>query len=62
MQYVMTRSERRKQQNLLIQAWRFVALSLRFMKLTCADCKYARRDQESRGLHPADAGQPRRLV
>jgi len=62
MQYVMTRSEKRKQQNLLIQTWRFVALSLRFRKLTCADCEYDKRDQESQGLHPADAGPPRRLV
>ena len=63
MQYVMTQSEKRMQQNLLIQVWRFFILSNRFVKLlTCGDCKYPQREQDGEGLQPSDTGQPRRVV
>ncbi|MCG6868400.1 MAG: hypothetical protein LJE91_06610 [Gammaproteobacteria bacterium] len=64
MQYVMIESEKRKQQNLLVQVWRFVILSNRFVKLlTCGDCKYPEREQGGEDLQPsADTGQPRRVV
>jgi hypothetical protein len=43
MKYVLTKAEKRRQQNLLLQMWRFVVLSIKFMKLTRVD--YSR-------LHP----------
>lgn len=47
MQYIITPSEKRKQQNLIFQAWRFVVLSLKFFRLTCAHCNYPQRENES---------------
>ncbi len=37
MKYVITKGQKRLQQNLLIQLWRFVVLSIKFMKLTQTD-------------------------
>jgi len=63
MQYVMIDSEKRKQQNLLIQVWRFFVLSNRFMKLlSCGDCNYPQREQDGADLQTSNAGQPRRVA
>jgi hypothetical protein len=37
MKYVFTKGQKRMQQNLLLQMWRFAALSIKFMKLTRID-------------------------
>jgi hypothetical protein len=37
MKYVFTKGQKRLQQNLLIQLWRFIVLSIKFMKLTQVD-------------------------
>lgn len=34
MKYIITKVEKRRQQNLFLQMWRFVVLSIKFMKLT----------------------------
>lgn len=47
MKYIFTKGQKRMQQNLLIQLWRFVVLSLKFMKLTQTDFS-----------QPANAGKP----
>ena len=37
MKYVFTKGQKRIQQNLLVQFWRFIVLSIKFMKLTQVD-------------------------
>jgi hypothetical protein len=37
MKYVFTKAEKKRQQNLFLQLWRFVVLSIKFMKLTRVD-------------------------
>ena len=37
MKYVFTNGQKRLQQNLLIQLWRFIVLSIKFMRLTQKD-------------------------
>jgi hypothetical protein len=37
MKYVLTEAEKRRQKNLFLQMWRFVVLSIKFMKLTRMD-------------------------
>ncbi len=38
MKYVMTKAEKKSQQNLLFQVWRFAVLSFKFMQLIRATC------------------------
>jgi hypothetical protein len=48
MQYVITPSEKRKQQSLLIQGWRFVVLSFKFVRLTRTGCRYPATEDTTR--------------
>jgi hypothetical protein len=38
MEYIISDSEKKVQHNPFYQLWRFVCLSFRFMKLSCACC------------------------
>jgi hypothetical protein len=50
MKYIIGEQEKKKQRNLIYQVWRFVCLSCRFLKLTCACCRLppvAKRESET---------------
>lgn len=65
MKYVFTKGQKRLQQNLLIQLWRFFILSLKFMKLTQTDFSKrsgAGNPGESKDHSSADQGPDIKLV
>ena len=56
MKYVFTKSQKRMQENLLIQLWRCTVLSLKFMKLTKID--YSRPNTLQKKLEPKPTPHP----
>lgn len=55
MEYIISESEKKVQRNPFYQLWRFVCLSLRFMKLSCACCRLPPAVRAEPRLHPTDA-------
>lgn len=56
MKYVFTKAEKRKQQNIIIQLWRFAVLGLKFNKLMNLECRYPPEHQHT--LDKKDTASP----
>jgi hypothetical protein len=57
MEYIISDREKKAQTNPLLQFWRFLCLSFRFMNLTCACCQVPPREA-SAADPPGSSGAP----
>lgn len=56
MKYVFTKGQKRMQQNLILQLFRFAVLSMKFMKLTKVD--YSTSNTQQKKLKPEPTNHP----
>ena len=59
MEYIISEREKRTQRNPFYQFWRFVCLSLRFMKLSCACCGLPPAEREGKLPRRTEGDSPR---
>jgi hypothetical protein len=52
MEYIISDREKKMQRNPVMQFWRFLCLSFRFMDLTCACCEVPPKEQDSAKTAP----------